>query len=101
MLDPSLRRSGWAIESMALFVDYVFRMWNFHRLYAVALDATFDDVHAGEGRFFLREGCMREHEWVDGRYADLHFLTIPRDLWQRHGSPLAGRLTATSRKEGT
>jgi RimJ/RimL family protein N-acetyltransferase len=93
VLDPTLHRSGWAIECMALFFNYVFTGWNFRRLYAVALEHNFAELRSGSGTWFVVEGRLEDHEWYDGRYWDLLLLTVRREDWERSGPKLVAKLT--------
>jgi RimJ/RimL family protein N-acetyltransferase len=93
MLDPALERSGWAIECLALFFNYVFTAWNFRKLYAVALENNFDDLKSGAGRWFVTEGRLEEHEYYDGRYWDLVMLAVRREDWEKSGPELVEKLT--------
>jgi RimJ/RimL family protein N-acetyltransferase len=93
MLDPSLQRSGWGIECMALFFNYMFTTWPFRKLYAVVLESHYDDLASGDGSWFIVEGRLEDHEFYDGRYWDLVFLTVRREDWERSGPKLVAKLT--------
>ncbi|HWS45960.1 MAG TPA: GNAT family N-acetyltransferase [Acidimicrobiia bacterium] len=93
MLDPMLERSGWAIECLALFFNYVFTAWNFRKLYAVVLENNYEELHSGAGTWFITEGRLAEHEWFAGRYWDLVFLTVRREDWEPSGPALVAKLT--------
>jgi RimJ/RimL family protein N-acetyltransferase len=77
--DPSLNRSGWILEAMALFLNYLFRNWNFRKLYAESPEFAFDDIASGAGSAFRIEGRLKDHEWFDGRYWDLLLLAMYRE----------------------
>lgn len=94
MVDPTLFRSGWVIEGVALFVNYVFTLWNFSKLYAVLLEPAYNDLHGATGSWFVTEGCFKEHEWYDGAYRDLYLVTLRRDAWEKSGPALIAKLTA-------
>ncbi len=94
MLDPMLARSGWAIECLALFFNYVFTAWNFRKLYAVMLESNYDELESGMGAWFITEGRLADHEWYGGRYWDLVLLTIRREDWEKSGPDLVEKLVA-------
>jgi len=85
VLDPSVWRSGWPLEGILLFLNYIFMNWNFRKLYLEAPEFTYKDFRSGEGRLFIEEGVLREHEYYDDRYWDMHVLAVPRSLWLEHG----------------
>src|SRR5262249_10132473 len=93
MLDPSLARSGWAFEGMPLFVNYVFTVWPMRKLYAVVLESNYDQFASGCGDWFTTEGRLAEHEFYDGRFWDLIFLTVRREDWEPEGPKLVAKLT--------
>ena len=94
VLDPTLVRSGWALECMALFFNYVFTCWNFRKLYAVVLENNYEELASGDGSWFVTEGRLAEHEWFAGRYWDLIFLTVNREDWEKAGPALVEKLAA-------
>lgn len=83
MVLPKYTKQGWALEAAGLFVDYLFRVWNFRKLYADSPDYTAGAFSGGVGRFFREEGCLRDHEYYDGRYWDLHIFALYRDEWEK------------------
>jgi RimJ/RimL family protein N-acetyltransferase len=99
MLDPMLERSGWAIECLALFFNYMFTTWAFRKLYAVVLETNYDELESGSGKWFTLEGRLNEHEYYDGRYWDLIFLAVRRADWEASGPGLIAKLTGTETGE--
>ena len=92
-IDPALSHQGWALESFALFFNYLFTTWNFRKLYGEMLEPAYADMASGANRWFRVEGRLHEHEWYDGRYWDLILLALHRDDWDREGRPLVEKLT--------
>ena len=91
ILDPSLSRMGWAIESGALFVNYLFTIWNFRKLYATVTEFNLDNFASVTSHGFVIEGRLTEHEYHDGRYWDLLIMSMTRGMgegWpQSHRPP--------------
>jgi hypothetical protein len=81
---------------VALFVDYVFACWNFHKLYLEVAEYNVDQFESGIGRLFEVEGRLREHIWYDGRRWDQLFFAMYRDAWHRESA----RLLAAARPRG-
>ena len=98
---PDAARSGWAIECLALFFNYVFTAWNFRKLYAVVLENNYEELESGMGKWFVTEGRLEEHEYYDGRYWDLVFLTIRREDWETSGPELVEKLAAGPLQPGS
>lgn len=82
------------ILGTALFIDYVFTCWNFHKLYVEVAEYNLRQFQSGTGRIFEVEGQLREHLWYDGRRWDQFVLAIYRDAWSNQ----AGRLLAAAQR---
>jgi len=82
MVNPDVSGRGWGLEGAGLFVDYVFKVWNLRKIYAEAPGFNFEQFRSGAGRLFREEGLLRNHDYYDGRYWDLHILAIDRSDWQ-------------------
>lgn len=78
---------------IALFIDYVFTCWNFHKVYLEVAEYNAPQFGSGIGRMFEQEGRMREHLWYGGRRWDQLLLAIYRDTWQQESR----RVLATAR----
>jgi hypothetical protein len=44
---------------------------------------TWGAVASGVERVFREEGCLRDHEFYQGRYWDLHIAAVYRTDWER------------------
>lgn len=93
MLDPNLTGTGWALEAGALFINYLFSLWNFRKLYGEVLESNFGDFASGAGSWFRVEGRLTQHEFYAGRYWDLLLLALHREDWEPAGVELVRRLT--------
>jgi hypothetical protein len=72
----------------ALFIDYVFACWNFHKLYLETPEFNVPQVASGIGRLFHTEGRLREHVWYGGRRWDQLTLALYRDTWAEESAKL-------------
>jgi RimJ/RimL family protein N-acetyltransferase len=95
VLDPALERTGWALEALLLFLDYLFTIFNFRKLYAEVPEFNYASFASGNERDFKIEGRLREHDWHAGRYWDLFFLAVYREDWERRWHPKVQRLIET------
>lgn len=82
-LMPDFRFAAWPLEGLVLFVDYLFRLYDFRKLYAEVLGFNFHAIASGLDEYFVEEGRLRQHEFHDGQYWDLHILAIWRGTWER------------------
>ena len=82
MADPRTHGTGLAMHGAALFVNYVFSVFDLRKLYAESLDPSFRRFKSGLGRYFHQEGCLRGHEYLDGEYVDMHLLAMYREDWR-------------------
>jgi RimJ/RimL family protein N-acetyltransferase len=83
VMDPSLNRMGWTLEALALFLNYLFKTWNFRKLYAETPEYVYDDFASGAGSSFHVEGRLGRHEWFQGRYWDLLLLAMYREDFEQ------------------
>jgi hypothetical protein len=70
----------------ALFIDYVFTCWNFHKLYLEVPEYNLSQFQAGGGRVLEVEGRLRNHHWYGGRRWDQVVMAIHRDVWQQEST---------------
>ena len=100
LLDPSLDRVGWTMEALLLFLDYLFTVFNFRKLYAEVPEFNFRKLYAGAQRYAKIEGRLREHEWHAGRYWDLYFVAVYRDDWAEQWHPRVEQLASERAEAG-
>jgi RimJ/RimL family protein N-acetyltransferase len=70
--------------AIGLFIEYVFRCWNFRKLYMDVAEYNLPQMASGLDRIFAVEGRLREHYYLDGEYWDKLILSISREGWARH-----------------
>jgi RimJ/RimL family protein N-acetyltransferase len=68
------------VLGVSLFVEYVFRCWNFRKLYMELPEFNLSQFRSGLGRYFHLEGRLRDHFYFNGRYWDQLTLAIYRDV---------------------
>jgi len=94
VLDPQVHGRGWPFEAVMLFIDHLFRSWPLRKLHAEVIGSHVEDIASGLGRFFVEEGCLAAHEYVDGVWVDLHILSLFRERWERDAPRLLRGLVA-------
>lgn len=70
--------------AVGLFIDYVFRCWNFRKLYMDVAEYNLPQMASGLARVFQVEGRLSEHYYFDGRYWDKFILSLTRKAWAEH-----------------
>jgi hypothetical protein len=88
------------VDSMTLFIDFLFQGWSFRKLYIECADFNRPQF----GSFLDRcehEGSLVQHLYLDGRYWDLHTYSIWRDAWPviRQVGPQKRRAAEAVQKE--
>lgn len=80
---PDCERRGLAFEALALFIDYLFRLWNFRKLYAEGPEFAFAQFGSAFSRYLEEEGRLQEHYYHDGRYWSYITAALYRERWNR------------------
>lgn len=75
------RRSPLLVLGAALFVQYVFTCWNFHKLYLELPEYNLAQFGSGIDRTFKVEGRLREHFYYAGRRWDQLVVALYREVW--------------------
>ena len=70
------------LEAFMLFLDYLFTVFGFRKLYGEVLEFNLTSFRSIIGKIAHEEGRLRDHEYFDGRYWDLVFLAIYREEWE-------------------
>jgi RimJ/RimL family protein N-acetyltransferase len=93
--DPTARSKGYGSEAVRLILRYAFDILNLHKVGASCLASNAAAIRSNEKSGLTREGVLREHRFVEGRYEDVLFLGITRDEYraryaQGTGAPQPG-----------
>ena len=79
---PEYRQQRNGAEAAIAFFDYLFRNFNFRKIYMDVQEFNSDFLSAGvELGGFVEEGRFRQHTYYDGRYWDVTRLALYRDSW--------------------
>lgn len=81
---------GYGIESVALFLQYLFDILPLHKVYIEVYDYNNSAISIIQKTPFIKEGCFKEHRFFEGKRWDLirfafyrHSLKIITDFLQR------------------
>jgi RimJ/RimL family protein N-acetyltransferase len=82
ILHPDVLGAGWPIESLYLFVNYLFITRNLRKIYIEASGAALTNYQSAVGALLVEEGRLVDHDYVDGRFVDCHLLALYRQTWE-------------------
>jgi hypothetical protein len=76
---------GWPMESMALFVDYLFRRFGLRKLYGESWEHANDFGTMSD--YVQVEGCLKDHFTVNGVTHDVTVIALHRSVWLEQVRP--------------
>jgi len=79
--EPEYWGKGIVGEASKLMIDYAFTELNLHKVHASVYNPNERSLRAAEKLGFEKEGILREHLYVDGKYVDNHRFSILRKEW--------------------
>lgn len=85
--------SGLGLEAFAVFVDHLFRRFDFRKIYSESVEFNFHQFSSKIERYCAIEGVLRKHELHFGRAWDSYILAFHRDKWDTSGRPIVDYLT--------
>lgn len=86
---PEHRGTGIGAAAALQFMDRLFKAYPLRRLYSTIYDYNKESLRSNLDAGFEEEGALRDYRYYNGRYYDLHYLSMTRE---RYESTL-GRLT--------
>jgi RimJ/RimL family protein N-acetyltransferase len=85
-IDPSYWGQGYATEAAQKMLVFGFRELKLHRIWATCLLENVASTRVLEKLGLQREGHLREHRWMKGRWWDSLVYSILEQEWQAHHS---------------
>ncbi|MCU0309760.1 MAG: GNAT family N-acetyltransferase [Acidimicrobiales bacterium] len=85
---PDFHGVAWPLESMVIFIDYLFLVFPFRKLYGATIQNSANRFETAFGEVWIEEGRLTEHEYVNGAYVDLITVSVTRERWARHRATL-------------
>lgn len=92
---PMLQGTGALIDAGRLFVDFLFRCYEFEKLYAECPEFNITRFTSALGGLLVEEGRLRGHERMFGRSWDLHMLALYRRTWEQRPPSMEERVAAS------
>jgi RimJ/RimL family protein N-acetyltransferase len=71
--------TGLAAQATTMFVNYLFHVYPFDKVYMEVPGFNWPQLRSGEGRFFTLEGRLRDHERYGGQTWDRYICAIYPD----------------------
>lgn len=83
-LNPARHVSGFAAEAVCIFTNYLFSAFPFRKIYVEAPGFALPQYRSIlDHAFFVEEGCLVDHLYLDGRYWNQHLLAMYPDMAKR------------------
>ncbi len=67
---PAYRDRGYGTDAILAFLAFLFDTVGLHRVWLATYDYNLRAQRVYEKLGFVREGLMRQSDWVDGRWVD-------------------------------
>ncbi len=80
--------SGVMVDGLAAVIDFAFASWPFRMLYCEMTDDNYATVASALDSYFVEEGLRQGQQFQNGRYQDVHLLTLTRERWAVTGRPM-------------
>jgi RimJ/RimL family protein N-acetyltransferase len=80
---PQYEGAGWTQEGVALFINYLFLVFDFRKIYGEATTISAETFMSGADRRFRLEAVLKDHEYIMGSWIDLYIISIFREDWDR------------------
>lgn len=81
VINPLFKGKGFGIKMVRDFLDYVFTKTDFNRLYAQTASFNTASCKMLERLGFVKDGILREHHELDGKFYDDFIYSILKKEW--------------------
>ena len=105
--EPEILGTGTAFEGLSLFLEYLFTIWDFHKIYFEIPEYNLEFVANSVAVYAVQEGSLSDHLYYSGRYWSMAIFSMTRERWEHLKSTNSsvrrclGRLaTSSSRRSG-
>jgi hypothetical protein len=79
-VSEKLQRAGLGVEATIVFIHYLFSTFRLHKVYIEAPEFSLNQYGAAiDARFLVREGCLKDHVFMGGRFWDQYVLAAYLD----------------------
>ncbi len=81
-IDPDEQNKGLGTKASRLMIDYGFKELRLHRIHARVFDHNVRSKKIWKNLGFEEEGVLREVDFIDGEFRDLHIYGLLEDEWE-------------------
>ncbi|MBV7534311.1 GNAT family N-acetyltransferase [Duganella sp. sic0402] len=82
LFDTELAGRGYVTEACQLMVDYLFNVYQYHRLELLSAPENVGSVRIAQKCGFQAEGVARQAFFIQGRYRDVAVFSLLRPEWE-------------------
>ncbi len=94
LLDEGCTGAGYGAIATALLVDWLFRSLPFRKVYMEVYEYNLAVASMLRKAGFVEEAVLKDDRFRDGRYWDLHILTVYREQWSAIRARILGAASA-------
>jgi RimJ/RimL family protein N-acetyltransferase/acyl carrier protein len=87
VVTPERIGTGWIVEALGLFADYLFATFPLRKLVAEVPAFAWPALASGDGGAFAVEGRLQDHRYASGRWWDVYLVALRRDEWMPWAAP--------------
>ena len=73
------------------FMSDLFSSYPLRKIYIDVYDYNEQSLQCNLGIGFVEEGCLKDYRFLDGKYHDMHLLSITRDAFFEHKKKVTGK----------
>lgn len=84
--DKAYWNKGYGTDALQTFVQHGFDKVGFNRIWLRVYETNLRGIHAYKKAGFIHEGTMRQSRWKDGKFIDMHFMSVLRSEWKHTGT---------------
>ena len=82
LFDAKLSGRGYVTEACRLLVDYLFNVYQLHRLELLSTPDNVASIRVAQKCGFTAEGMMRQSFFINGAYQDVQIFSLLRPEWE-------------------
>ncbi|MBR1650008.1 MAG: GNAT family N-acetyltransferase [Lachnospiraceae bacterium] len=77
--DDTVKNMGCGTDAVKTLVNYSFGHLNFHKVYLTVYASNEPAIRCYEKAGFIKEGCLKQHHFNNGKYEDVIIMGIIRE----------------------
>ena len=85
--EPDCRDAGYGTDAMRVFLGYLFESMKVHRAWLTLRASNVGATRGAEKCGFVREGVLREHDYLEGKHVDVVVYGILARDWSSAPPP--------------